>query len=49
MSKDRQADAGPLRLPGEPVDWLTRPLAQFLDIEAAAGAGRPFAIQLAVG
>jgi NhaA family Na+:H+ antiporter len=39
MSKeDRQADTGAVRLPGEPVDWLTRPFAQFLDIKAAAGA-----------
>lgn len=38
MSRDRQADAGLVRLPSEPVDSLTRPFAQFLGVEAAAGA-----------
>jgi NhaA family Na+:H+ antiporter len=38
MIKDRQADAGLVRLPSEPVDRLTRPIAQFPGIEDAAGA-----------
>jgi Na+:H+ antiporter, NhaA family len=35
--KDRRADTGLDRLPGELVDRLTKPLASFLRIEAAGG------------
>jgi Na+:H+ antiporter, NhaA family len=38
MSRDRRADTGLDRLPGELVDWLARPFASFLRIEAAGGA-----------
>jgi len=38
MSEDRQAGAGPVQLPREFVDRLTKPFAKFLGIEAAAGA-----------
>jgi Na+:H+ antiporter, NhaA family len=38
MNQDRRADTGLDRLPGEVVDWLTKPFASFLRIEAAAGA-----------
>jgi Na+:H+ antiporter, NhaA family len=38
MNQDRRADPGLDRLPGEVVDWLTRPFASFLRIEAAGGA-----------
>jgi NhaA family Na+:H+ antiporter len=38
MNQDRRADTGLDRLPGEAVDWLTKPFASFLRIEAAGGA-----------
>jgi Na+:H+ antiporter, NhaA family len=38
MTQGRQADPGFDRLPGEVVDWLMKPFASFLRIEAAAGA-----------
>jgi Na+:H+ antiporter, NhaA family len=38
MSQDRRADTGLGRLPAEVVDWLTKPFASFLRIEAAGGA-----------
>jgi hypothetical protein len=38
MNQDRRADTGFDRLPGELVDWLAKPFASFLRIEAAGGA-----------
>ena len=38
MNQVRRADAGLDRLPGEVVDWLTKPFASFLRTEAAGGA-----------
>jgi NhaA family Na+:H+ antiporter len=38
MNQGRRADTALDRLPGEVVDWLTKPLASFLRIEAGAGA-----------
>ena len=38
MNQDRRADTGLDRLPGELVDWLAKPFASFLRIEAAGGA-----------
>ena len=38
MTQGRQVDPGFDRLPGEVVDWLMKPFASFLRIEAAAGA-----------
>jgi hypothetical protein len=38
MNQDRRPDTGLDRLPGEVVDWLTKPFAAFLRIEAAGGA-----------
>ena len=38
MTQGRQLDPGFDRLPGEVVDWLMKPFASFLRIEAAAGA-----------
>jgi NhaA family Na+:H+ antiporter len=38
MKQDRRAGTALDRLPGEVVDWLTKPFASFLRIEAAAGA-----------
>ena len=38
MNQDRRADTGLDRLLGELVDWLAKPLASFLRIEAAGGA-----------
>jgi NhaA family Na+:H+ antiporter len=38
MNEDRQTGAGPVQLPREPIDRLTKPFAHFLGIEAAAGA-----------
>jgi NhaA family Na+:H+ antiporter len=35
---NRRADTGFDRLPGELVDWLAKPFASFLRIEAAGGA-----------
>jgi len=37
MSNDRKNDAGLSRLPTGFIDWLTKPFAQFVRIEAAAG------------
>jgi hypothetical protein len=38
MTQGRQLDRGFDQLPGEVVDWLMKPFASFLRIEAAAGA-----------
>jgi NhaA family Na+:H+ antiporter len=38
MNQDRRADTGLDRLPGELVDWLAKPFASSLRIEAAGGA-----------
>lgn len=38
MNQDRRVDTGLDRLPGELVDWLAKPFASFLRIEAAGGA-----------
>jgi NhaA family Na+:H+ antiporter len=38
VTEDRQASAAEARLPRELVDWLTRPFARFLRIEAGGGA-----------
>src|ERR687897_3799791 len=38
MNQDRRADTGLDRLPGELVDWLAKPFASYLRIEAAGGA-----------
>ena len=38
LNQDRRADTGLDRLPGELVDWLAKPFASFLRIEAAGGA-----------
>jgi hypothetical protein len=38
MNQARRADTGLDRLPGELVDWLAKPFASFLRIEAAGGA-----------
>jgi NhaA family Na+:H+ antiporter len=38
MNQDRRVNTVLDRLPGEVVDWLTRPFASFLRIEAAGGA-----------
>src|ERR671911_2862112 len=38
MNQERRADRGLDRLPDELVDWLAKPFASFLRIEAAGGA-----------
>ena len=38
MNQDRRAETGFDRLPSELVDWLTKPFASFVRIEAAGGA-----------
>ena len=38
MIEDSQVKAELSRLPPEPTDWLTKPFARFLRIEAAAGS-----------
>jgi len=38
MNKDQQSNIGMSQLPRELIDWLTKPVARILHIEAAAGA-----------
>ena len=36
--QDERLPRAPIRLPGELIDWLTRPFLRFMRIEAGAGA-----------
>ena len=40
MSEDQQVNVGVPRFTQELIDWLTKPVARFLRIEAAAGSVR---------